>query len=147
VLEVLRVAHTLLAVVAIGTNVSFPIWTRLAERDRSALAFTLTGVRFVDRWVTIPAYLFTALTGVALVLADRISFSAAWIWISMALFILLMALGFGPYRPLSRARLALARAGPPGEDYRRLDRRIDLLDAGIIGSAVLITVLMVLRPG
>ena len=146
-LEVLRVAHTLLAVVAIGTNVSFPVWTRLAERDGSALPFTLTGVRFVDKWVTIPAYLLTALTGVALVFADRIPFSAAWIWISVLLFLVLMALGFGPYRPLSRARLALARAGASNEDYRRVDRRIDLLDAGIIGSAVLITVLMVLRPG
>lgn len=145
-LELLRVAHTLLAALAIGTNVSFPLWTRLAERDGSALAFTLTGVRFVDRWVTIPAYLFTALTGVALVLADRTSFSATWIWLSLALFAVLMGLGFGPYRPLSRERLALARAAAPGPDYRRVDRRIDLLDGGIIGAAVLITILMVLRP-
>lgn len=145
--ELLRVAHTLLAMVAVGTNVSFPIWVRLAERDGSSLAFTLGAVRFVDRWVTIPAYLLTALTGVALVLVDRISLSATWIWVSVALFAVLMVLGFGPYRPLSRARLALARAGVPGDDHRRVDRRIDLLDAGIIGSALAITVLMVLRPG
>ncbi len=145
-LEVLKVAHTLFAIVAVGTNVSFPIWTRLAERERSALAFTLTGVRFVDRWVTIPSYLLTALTGIALVVADRIPFSLAWVWISLVLFAFLMVLGFGPYRPLSRTRLALARAGVPGPDYRRADRRIDLLDGGIIGAAVLITVLMVMRP-
>lgn len=144
--ELLRVAHTLLAIAAVGTNVSFPIWIRLAEREGSSLAFTLTAVRLVDRWVTIPSYLITALTGVALVVADRISFSATWIWLSVALFAFLMILGFGPYRPLSRRRLWLARAGAPGADYRRVDRQIGLLDGGIIGAAILITVLMVLRP-
>lgn len=146
-LELLRVAHTLSAVLAVGTNVSFPIWTRLAEREGSALAFTLGAVRAVDKWVTIPSYLVAALTGIALAAQEGISFSAAWIFVSLVLFALLMILGFGPYRPLSRLRLSLARAGPPGADYRRAGRRIDLLDAGIIGSAVVITVLMVLRPG
>lgn len=146
-LELLRVAHTLSAVLAVGTNVSFPIWTRLAEREGSALAFTLGAVRAVDKWVTIPSYLVAALTGIALVVAERISFSAAWIFVSLVLFAVLIALGFGPYRPLSRRRLALAARGPAEPEYRAVSRRIDLLDAGIIGSAVLITVLMVLRPG
>ncbi|MDE3111988.1 MAG: DUF2269 family protein [Chloroflexota bacterium] len=146
-LEVLKVLHTLLAIAAVGTNISFPVWTRLAEREGSALAFTLSGVRFVDRWVTIPSYLFCALTGVALVVGARIPFSLPWIWISLVLFAFLMVLGFGPYRPLSRERLALARTHAIDDDYRRVDRKIDLLDGGIIGAAVVITVLMVARPG
>lgn len=146
-LELLKVLHTLFAIAAVGTNVSFPIWTRLAERDGSALAFTLGAVRSVDKWVTIPSYLLTALTGIALVAAVHIPFSLAWIWISLVLFVFLMVLGFGPYRPLSRRRLALARARDIDAEYHRVDRQIDLLDGGIIGAAVLITVLMVVRPG
>ncbi|MDE3102713.1 MAG: DUF2269 family protein [Chloroflexota bacterium] len=145
-ISLLRVLHILLAIAALGTNLTFPIWTRLAERDGSSLAFTLTGVRFVDRWVTIPSYLLCAITGVALVLALGIPFGAAWVWVSIALLVLLMALGFGPYRPLSRLRLELARDGGSGTEYRAADRRIDYLDGAILGAAVLITVLMTVRP-
>ena len=125
---------------------SFLFWIRLAERDGSALAFTLANVRAVDKWVTIPSYALAALTGIALTFREGIPFSATWIWLSLALFVLLMALGFGPYRPLSRLRLTLASRGPRDAGYRGVSRRIALLDLGILGSAAVITVLMVLRP-
>lgn len=128
------------------TNVSFPVWIRLAEREGSSLASTLRAVRAVDKWVTIPSYALAALTGVALVPLEGIPFSALWMWASIVLFVFLMALGFGPYRPLSRRRLALAQAGPRDPAYRLASRRVDLLDAGILGSALLIVALMILRP-
>jgi uncharacterized membrane protein len=146
VLDPLKAAHALLAILAVGTNVSFPLWIRLAERDGSALAFTLTTVRSVDKWVTIPSYALAAVTGIALTAAEGIPFTAAWIWGSIVLFVVLMVIGFGPYRPLSRRRLALAARGPRDAAYRAVDRRIDLLDGAIIGSALVITVLMLARP-
>lgn len=136
----------LLAVVAVGTNLSFPIWVRLAERDGASLPFGLHGARWIDRWVTIPAYLLTALTGIALVAVEGIDPSALWIAGSAVLFVVLMALGFVLYRPVSRARMAAAGRGPGDPEYRRAAGRATVLDVAILGAALSILVLMVVRP-
>ncbi len=144
--SLLEVAHLVLAVVAVGTNLSFPIWTFLAERDGRSLAFTLRAVRWVDRWVTIPAYLLTAVSGVALVAVERVDPLALWIAGSTALFVALMVLGFAAYRPVSRLRLAAAARGPRDAAYRSASRRAAALDVAILGAALAILVLMVARP-
>lgn len=136
----------LLGAVALGTNLSFPIWTYLAERDRGSLVPTLRSVRWVDRWVTIPAYLLSALSGIALVPLERIDPWALWVAGSAVLFVALMGLGFLLYRPVSRLRLAAAGRGPSDAAYRAASRRAAALDAAILGAALAILALMVLRP-
>ncbi len=136
----------MLAVVAVGTNLSFPIWVGLAEREASALAFTLRAVRSVDRAVTIPAYVLTAATGFVLVALEGVPWSAAWIVGSIALFALLMGIGVVLYRPVSRERLAALAGGVADPSYRSAARRAAALDAAILGAALAILVLMVVRP-
>ncbi len=137
----------MLAVVAVGTNLTFPIWVRLAERETAALPFTLRAVRSVDRAVTIPAYLATALSGALLVALEGIPWSAGWIAASIALFLLLMGIGVVLYRPVSRERLAAVARGVADPLYRRAARRAEALDAAILVAALAILVLMVVRPG
>lgn len=131
---------------AVGTNLSFPILTRLGERDGASLSFALRAVRWVDRWVTIPAYLLAVASGVALVVIERIDPLATWIAGSAALFVLLMGLGLVLYRPVSRRRLAAADHGPHAAAYRRSARDAAVLDVAILGAALAILALMVVRP-
>lgn len=132
--------------VAFSTNLSFPIWIGLAERGGTSLPFTLRAVRAIDRWATIPAYLLTAASGIALTALDGIPFSATWIAGSLALFALFIGLGFVAYRPVSRERLRAAARGAAGPAYARAARAAAVLDAVIIGSALAIFALMLLRP-
>ena len=124
--SMLQVAHTVLAVIAVGTNLSFPIWTRLAEREGASLV--------------------TAVSGMALGFVERVDPVAIWIAGSTVLFVVLMGLGFVLYRPVSRLRVAAAARGPADPAYRRSSRRADALDAAILGAALAILALMVLRP-
>lgn len=142
----LDLVHVVLAVVAVGTNLSFPIWMWVAEREGASLASTLRAVRWVDRWVTIPAYLLTAVSGIALMAVEHVDPLALWIWGSTVLFVLLMGLGFVLYRPVSRLRLAAATRGPRDVAYRRASRQAAVLDVAILGAALAILALMVVRP-
>ena len=146
-IELLRLAHVVLTVVAVGTNVSFPVWVRLAEREPSHLTFTLRAVRRIDRWVTIPAYGLVALTGLALAVAQATPLTSPWLGGSLALFVLVIAVGAVLYAPVSRWRLAAAeRGGVTDPAYRRERGRIDGLDALILLAIFAIVALMVLRP-
>lgn len=146
-LSLLKLVHVALAVVAVGTNLSFPIWVRLAERDGAHLAFTLRAVRWIDRWLTIPAYGLVALTGVAIAVLDGTPLLTGWLAAAIALFVLVIAAGALLYIPVSRRRLAAAEHGGPDDlEYRAMRRRADALDLFIVPAVLAILALMVLKP-
>ena len=60
---VLRLLHILLAIVAVGANLTYALWLRQAERDPAHLAYTIRGIRWIDRHVANPAYALLLLTG------------------------------------------------------------------------------------
>lgn len=142
----MALAHVAVSVVAVGTNLAFPLATRLAERGALPLGPTLRAVRRIDKWVTIPAYLLATLTGVLLVPLEGIDPLAFWIVGSLALFGVLMWLGFALYRPISRRRVAAAAKGPRDAAYQRAARQATALDIAILGAAAGILTLMVWRP-
>ncbi len=108
----------------------------------------LRAVRWVDRWVTIPGYFLSGLTGFALVAVDRVPPTAFWIAAGTVLLAAAMGVGFVAYRPVSRRRLAAAvRGGGTDRDYRRENASAGRLDAFILAAVLATFVLMVVRPG
>ena len=144
-LAVLKLVHVALALFAVGTNLSFPIWVRIAERETAHLAFVLRSVRWIDRFVTIPAYGLVALTGLALALAEGVPLTTLWLGGALALFAAVILAGALLYAPVSRARLAAAERGSM-PDYGRERRRAERLDLFIIPAVLVILALMVWRP-
>ncbi len=53
----LRFAHVLLAIVAIGANLTYALWRRFGERHPEHLAYTIRGIRAIDRRAANPASL------------------------------------------------------------------------------------------
>src|SRR6266511_6042901 len=51
----LKLAHVFLAIVAIGTNLSYSLWLRAGEREPAHLAYTIRGIRAIDRRLANPA--------------------------------------------------------------------------------------------
>ena len=146
-LVLLKLVHVVLALFAVGTNLSFPIWVRLAERDDRHLAFTLRAIRFIDRWVTIPAYGLAAISGVALAVSQGVPLTEPWLAIALALFVAVIAVGALLYSPVSRARLIAAeRGGAADPAYRDQRGRVDALDLFTVPAVLLILALMVAKP-
>ena len=146
-LAALRLLHVVLAIVAVGANLTFPLWIRLAERDVAHLRFTLLGIRWLDRYVAIPAYGLLALTGLALAVLGAVPLTTAWLAVSIALYAGVAVLGFAVYRPVSRARLAALESGSPGDlAYRRARQQARALDGMVIAAVLVILALMVLKP-
>ncbi len=131
-----------------GTNLSFPIWIRSAEPDAVHLAFTLRSVRWIDRWVTIPAYGLVALTGLSLAWVEEIPPASTWLGLALGLFVAAMAVGFLIYAPVSRRRLAAIERGGPGDPaYSHARSQAARLDLFVIPAVLAILALMILRPG
>lgn len=143
----LLLVHLLAVVVALGTNITFPLWIGAAERDAAHLPFVLRRVRWLDRYVAIPGYAVAALTGLALALLGGIPLTAGWLATSIAIYAAVAAIGFAVYRPVSRARLtALERDGPADSAYRRARSQARMLDAVVIAAVLVILWLMVAKP-
>lgn len=144
----LKVAHILLAVVAVGSNVTYGIWQARAAREPQHIGWALRGVKFLDDRVANPAYLLLGAVGVAMVLIGPWEFEALWIAVSIGLYIALAGIGFGLYSPtLSRQIRVYETDGPDSPEFTALGRRGRLLGVALAVIVVAIIVLMVLKPG
>ena len=105
----LLVLHILSAAIAVGTNVSYLIWLRRAVLVPESREFTLTTVRLLETRLAIPAYVIALATGIGLVLTSNgvHSFGTAWIDTSIALWVVIMALG-GFHSRVVKRQLAAA---------------------------------------
>ena len=143
----LRAAHVLLGVIALGGSLTFPIWRRRAELAPDQLAFTLRTIRWIDRRVVIPAYALQLVTGVALALAGGIPLTAGWLVASVALYLGATAIGLAVLGPAGRRQLALIDGGATATaEYGRLDRLTLRAELVAVGAIVAIFGLMVLKP-
>ena len=143
----LKLAHVLLAVVAIGANLTYGLWLRVAERETEHLAFTIRAIRWIDRRVANPAYLLLAVTGVALALAGGFPLASGWLVAAVALYLAAAALGYLVFGPVVRGELAaLERGGTGDPEFRRRRGQARLLGVVTTAMVLAILVLMVTKP-
>lgn len=144
----LKVAHILLAIVAVGANITYGIWLARAAREPMHLGWGLRGVKFLDDRVANPSYLGLGILGVAMVLIGPWEFEMLWIAVSIGLYLALMVIGVAVYSPtLSRQIRVYETDGPDSAEFAALGRRGALLGALLAVIVVAILVLMVLKPG
>ena len=142
----LKVVHILSAIVAVGANVTYAFWLRRAGLDRERLVFAITGISALDRRLANPAYILLLVTGVLMVLSGAFSFEQGWLAASIALYVLVAAIGGAVYAPVLRRQLAEAERDPTSPAYAQVARRSGLLGLVTIGIVVVIIVLMVSKP-
>ncbi len=144
----LKVAHVLLAIVAVGANITYGIWLARAAGQPQHLGWTLRGVKFLDDRVANPAYIAIGVVGVLMVLMGPWEFETAWVAASIGLYIALAVVGFALYTPtLSRQIRAYETDGPESGEFVALGRRGRLYGALLALIVVVIIVLMVVKPG
>jgi uncharacterized membrane protein len=143
----LKLVHVLLAIIALGGSLTFPIWRRRARSAPVAAAFTLRTIRWIDRRIVIPAYALQLVTGIALAIGGGIPLTTGWIALSLALYLFATVIGIAVLGPAGRRQLALLTAGANGTaEYTRLAVTTSAAETAAVLSIVAIAALMVLKP-
>jgi uncharacterized membrane protein len=144
----LKVVHVLLAIVAVGTNITYGIWQARAGREPQQLGWTLRGIKLLDDRVANPSYIGLAIAGVLLVLTGPWRFEMLWIAVSIGLYVALAVIGLVLYSPtLSRQIAVYESDGPAAPEFAALSTRSRLLGMLMAVIVVTIIVLMVVKPG
>jgi uncharacterized membrane protein len=143
----LKFVHILLAIVAVGFNVSYAAWLVRGQRSPEHLAFALRGVKFIDDFVANPCYLLLFVTGVLMAILGPYSLTTHWIDLAIGLWLAAMVLAYGVYTPtLGRQIRALAAEGPGSPTVQALGARGQVVGA-VLGVLVLaILAMMVFKP-
>ena len=144
----LKWLHILAAIVAIGANVTYGIWIARASRQPDVLPFTLRGVKLIDDRLANPAYGFLLITGLLMVFTSGLSLTTPWLLTALILYVLAVLLGSLGYTPTLRRQIEfLDSQGINSPDYQAAARRGTMLGIILAILVVVITYLMVLKPG
>ena len=144
----LKALHVLLAIVAVGFNMSYGIWQARAGRDPQHMGYALRTIKFMDDRIANPAYIGLAIVGILLVLIGPYEFEDLWVAVSIGLYVLLVAIGLGLYSPvLKRQIAAYEAAGGKTADFAALTDRSRMLGALLGAIVIAIILLMVVKPG
>jgi uncharacterized membrane protein len=143
----LKYLHVLLAIVAIGFNVSYGIWLSRAAREPEHALHVLRGIKLLDDRFANPAYGLLLVTGIALVLIGNLSFSMFWISVAIALYVLLVVVAVALYSPTLKRQVRMLEANEGGTAaYASVRRRATFV--GILLAVIVLSIefLMVAKP-
>lgn len=144
---VLRFIHVLLAITAVGSNITYGVWIARAARAPQHLDYVLRGVKLLDDRIANPAYGLLLVTGVSMLYVGRVPWQTPWILTALILYVLMVGLGLAGYTPALRAQIETLRAeGPDAAGYLRIARRARWL--GIVEAVLVVAIvfLMVTKP-
>ena len=142
----LKYIHVLLAITAVGTNVTYAVWNARGASEKEHLSFALRGVSFLDRRVANPAYGLLLLTGLGLVWVGGWGFKR-WIISSLFLFVLLIVVAAAFYsRTMNRQIEVLEKEGESSPAYQRLAAQAQRVGIILIVIVLAIIFMMVVKP-
>lgn len=144
----IKYIHILLAIIAVGANVTYGVWMNRARQQPEHMDFALRGVKFIDDFIANPAYVLLPLTGITLMWRDGYTFdNAHWAGTALILWVMLAIVAIGFYSPTLRNQIkTLAAEGPDSATLKKLQTRGQAL-GGVLAIIVLtIVYLMVAKP-
>src|SRR5438105_15220839 len=111
--SLLKFVHVLLAITAVGSNITYAAWNIRGAREPQHLAFALKGIKFLDNRVANPAYGLLLLTGLTLV-AVGYWLLGGWLASGLILFAVLIVVAGVAYSRVTTGPIkALETAGQP----------------------------------
>ena len=144
---ILKWFHVLMAITALGTNITYGVWFSRAAREPQHLAFALRGIRVLDNRIANPAYGLLLLTGFAMTGMGRIPFTTPWLLTGLILYVILVVIAAAGYTPTLRRQIqALDAGGPDSLEYQRLAARGTRHGILLTVIAVIIVFMMVTKP-
>lgn len=142
----LKYVHVISVVVAVGANLTYPLWLSRLRHSPTALLFTLRTVKFLDSRIANPAYVVALVTGFGMLHLSKMPMTTPWILAPIVLFIIVGALG-GFYSITLRKQIALAeKSGDSSPEFKALSSRGNRLGAFIFILVLVIIYIMVAKP-
>jgi uncharacterized membrane protein len=140
--------HILLAIIAFGFNATYALWIIRAQKHPEHLDFALRGVKILDDYLAIPAYILLLVSGLAMVLlAGYNLLTTFWLFTALVLWLVVIVLGYAVYTPaLSRQIRVLATAGAESAEFHKLSNREAAVGITLAVLVLLILVMMVFKP-
>jgi uncharacterized membrane protein len=144
--NLLKFVHVLLAITAVGSNITYAAWNARGAMEPQHLAFALRGIKFLDNRVANPAYGLLLVTGLILVAVGNLGLRG-WIIAALILFVILIVIAVGFYSRVTNRQIEmLESAGESSPVYQQLagQARLYGIVSGVI--ALLIVFIMVVKP-
>jgi hypothetical protein len=142
----LKYVHVLLAITALGSNITYGVWKALSARQAGHTLFALRGIAFIDNRVANPAYGLLLITGLILVGVGQWGVRG-WIVIALILFALLVIVAIGFYSRTFRQQIqVLEKEGETSAAYKRLDDQATTYGIISVVISLLIVFTMVVKP-
>jgi uncharacterized membrane protein len=143
---VLKFIHVLLAITAVGSNITYAAWNIRGAREPQHLAFALRGVQFLDNRVANPAYGLLLVTGLILVAVGNWG-ARGWIATALILFVVLIVVAIGFYSRVAKRQIqVLEKAGESSPEYQQLAGQARIYGIISVVIALAIVFLMVVKP-
>jgi uncharacterized membrane protein len=144
--NLLKYVHVLLAITAVGSNITYGIWGARAAAEPANTGFVLRGISFIDNRVANPAYGLLLITGLLLVVVGQLGIRG-WIVSALILFALLIVVAVGFYSRALRQQIKVFETeGQTSATYQRLSGQAQLY--GIISLVIVLAIvfMMVVKP-
>lgn len=139
--------HIFAAIIAVGFNISYPVWIVRARRDPTHTAFALKGIKFIDDRIANPAYGVLLVTGLLMVYIGNYSLTTLWIDVALILFVALILVAALVYTPALREQVKLAEAGDTSSvAFTRLGARGQIAGMALGFIVLVILAMMVFKP-
>ena len=143
---ILKFIHILAAIVAVGANITYGVWSVRARRDPAHLGFAIRGIQLLDNRIANPAYGVLFLSGLLMVIVGGLGLRL-WIIVAVILFAAVAVIGLVYFTPLVRRQLALVDAGDTSSpEFERLARRNAMIGPILGVLVVIILGMMVFQP-
>lgn len=145
--EFLKYIHVVLAIIAIGFNISYAVWLSRAAKEPAHAAYALRGLKTLDGRFATPAYILLLITGFGMVFEADLPLDTFWIMASLGIYVALIVVGILFYSPVLRRQTEVAEAGMADTaEYRQLSKRNTGIGGVLVLMVLLIEFLMVTKP-
>jgi hypothetical protein len=142
----IKYLHVLLAITAVGSNITYGVWKTLGAREPAHAPFALKGIAFIDNRVANPAYGGLLITGLVLLAVGQVGFRG-WVIAALILFVLLIVVAIGFYSRVVRQQIQVMDAeGVASATYKRLDGQATTYGIVSLVIALAIVFMMVVKP-
>jgi len=142
----IKYLHVLLAITAVGSNITYGVWKTLGAREPAHAPFALKGIAFIDRRVANPAYGLLLITGLILLAVGQVGFRG-WVIAALILFVILIVVAVGFYSRVVRQQIEVVdKEGITSAAYKRLDSQAMLYGIVSLLIALAIVFMMVVKP-
>jgi len=142
-----KLLHVLLAITAVGANLTYGVWYDRANRYPEFAAVALRSIRLIDNRIANPAYGGLLLTGLLMAWMSGLLEHTLWVHLALGLYVLLVLAAVIGFSPALKAQIAaVERAGVNDPAFAGLSRRANIWAAILMTIVIAILVVMVFKP-